>query len=132
MPPRNPTDPLEWLRHARSNLARAQIEPVQPEILFADLCFDAQQAAEKAIKGVLIARRVQFPKTHAVATLLSLAEAHGISIPEDVARATDLTPYAVATRYPGGDEDVERDEWREAVELASAVVRWAEALVARA
>ena len=44
-----PDDPREWLNRARSNLVRARnrIHGAYLE----DLCFDAQQAAEKAIKG---------------------------------------------------------------------------------
>src|SRR5829696_10527795 len=57
MPPerRPPDDPREWLNRARSNLVRAQA--ILPGVYLEDLCFDAQQAAEKAIKAVLIARR---------------------------------------------------------------------------
>jgi hypothetical protein len=40
--------------------------------------------------------------------------------------------YAGATRYPNWGENVGREEWREAVEQATAVVRWAESLVAAA
>jgi HEPN domain-containing protein len=49
-----PDDPREWLNRARSNLNRARAELA--EVYFEDLCFDAQQAAEKAIKAVLIRR----------------------------------------------------------------------------
>jgi hypothetical protein len=64
--PRDPTNPLEWLRRARSNLARARAGIPAPEVLHEDLTFDAQQAAEKAIKAVLVAKDVEFPKTHAL------------------------------------------------------------------
>lgn len=49
MPPeyRDPTDPAEWLRRARSNLARARADRGLPEVLYEDLCFDTQQAVEK-------------------------------------------------------------------------------------
>jgi HEPN domain-containing protein len=66
-------DASEWLRRARSNFARAAADPAHPDILLEDLCFDAQQAAEKAIKAVLVYRRIRFPRTHAIADLLSLA-----------------------------------------------------------
>jgi hypothetical protein len=36
----DPSDPHEWLRRARSNFARASVEPTDPEILLEDLCFD--------------------------------------------------------------------------------------------
>ena len=47
-----PEDPREWLNRACSDLllARAKGEG----IYFEDLCFHAQQAAEKAIKALLI------------------------------------------------------------------------------
>jgi HEPN domain-containing protein len=48
MPPerRPPDDPQEWLNRARSNLVRATA--AMPDVYLEDLCFDAQQAAEKA------------------------------------------------------------------------------------
>jgi len=56
MPPkRRPADdPVEWLNRARSNLARAKADIRIPHVYLEDLCFDAQQAAEKAIKAVLL------------------------------------------------------------------------------
>ncbi|HWF62672.1 MAG TPA: HEPN domain-containing protein [Nitrospira sp.] len=56
MPPerRPPDDPIEWLNRAKSNLARATVDINLPDIYLEDLCFDAQQAAEKAIKAMLL------------------------------------------------------------------------------
>jgi HEPN domain-containing protein len=45
-----PEDPREWLNRARSNLAIARNRVSQAYL--EDLCFEAQQAAEKAIKAV--------------------------------------------------------------------------------
>jgi HEPN domain-containing protein len=126
----DPSDPNEWLRHARSNLARAGEAPTRPEILLANLCFDAQQAAEKAIKAVLVQRAVEFPKTHNVGELLYLVASAGIEIPESVALAKRLTLYAVGARYPRLEDDVTPEEWRVAAASAEAVVRWAERVIA--
>jgi HEPN domain-containing protein len=90
----------------------------------ADLCFDAQQAAEKALKAVLVLRGVPFPKTHSLPELIDLLATKGESVPEDVHEAAGLTRFAVAARYPGFDDDVEQHDWREAVDLAERVVRW--------
>jgi len=95
-------------------------------VLYEDLCFDAQQAAEKAIKAVLVSRQIDFPKTHSIAELFTLAHEHSISPPEKIQRATTLTPYAVAARYPRADDDVTPEEHRRAVRLAEDVVQWAE------
>ncbi len=55
MPPDalSPEDPREWLRRARSNLARVRLGHGQPDVLFEDLCFDAHQACEKALKALV-------------------------------------------------------------------------------
>ncbi|MCL4205304.1 MAG: HEPN domain-containing protein [Pirellulaceae bacterium] len=54
-----PNDPREWLNRARSNLTRAA-SPL-PGAYLEDFCFDAQQAAEKAIKAVFMANGLAFP-----------------------------------------------------------------------
>jgi HEPN domain-containing protein len=132
MPPERlpPDDPREWLNRARSNLVRAKV--TLPFVYLEDLCFDAQQAAEKAIKAVLIARGVDFPLIHDLSRLLTLLEQSGETIPQDIADATDLTKFAVAMRYPSVAETVTTEEHRRAVVIAEAVVEWAERRVGEA
>ena len=119
-----PDDPREWLNRARSNLALAKSQV--PGAYLEDLCFDAQQAAEKAIKAVMIARGIDFPYVHDLGSLLALLEESGVRIPGAVRAADSLTIYATTTRYPGVGSPVEEREFREAVAIAEAVVRWAE------
>ena len=59
----SPDDPREWLNRAKSNLALAK-NPI-PGAYLEDLCFEAQQAAEKAIKATLIRLGLEFPYVHA-------------------------------------------------------------------
>lgn len=127
--PRTPDNPDEWLRRAKSNLARARIAAPNPEICFEDLCFDAQQAVEKAIKALLIQQQVDFPYTHNLSRLISLVEQAGIPAPEYVKSAESLTRYATAMRYPGLDEPVTEEEFLEALTLAEKVVQWTETLL---
>jgi len=119
-----PDDPREWLNRARSNLALAKSRI--PGAYLEDLCFDAQQAAEKAIKAVMIARGIDFPYIHDLGALLALLEEQGETISEPVLRAVSLTTYATATRYPNVGRPVEEGEYLEAIAIAEAVVRWAE------
>jgi HEPN domain-containing protein len=126
---RDPTDPREWLRRAASNLARARAGRPGPEVLYDDLCFDAQQAAEKAIKAVLVHRSIDFPKTHDIARLLTIAAQAGIPVGNELPDAAALTPYAAAGRYPTSWGDTEESEYRDAVRLAERVVRWAESVI---
>ena len=118
-----PDDPREWLNRARSNLTRAKSK--LPGVYLEDLCFDAQQAAEKAIKAMMIRRNVEFPYVHDLGRLLLLFEEAGEPIPEVVRKAEDLTRYALVTRYPGIARPVSEQEYAEAVEIAERVVQWA-------
>ena len=72
-----------------------------PGVYIEDLCFEAQQAAEKAIKAVLIMEGIGVPYVHDLARLLSLLEDAGNDIPDAVWKSVELTPYAAITRYPG-------------------------------
>ena len=130
MPPERlpPDDPREWLNRARSSLvrSRANLAGVYRE----DLCFNAQQAAEKAIKAVLIARGVRFRLVHDLAYLSALLEQGGQTVPPDVADVTDLARFAVITRYPGVTEPATTEEHERAVATTEAVVRCAEGQIA--
>ena len=84
--------PQEWLRRAKSNLARAK-QPKPTEAFWEDLCFDTEQAAEKAVKAVLIFRAIDFPKTHDIRALLTLLDAAQPHVPPDIWDAVDLTDY---------------------------------------
>ena len=91
-----------------------------------DLCFHAQQAAEKAIKSVLIHRSIEFPYVHDLGRLFDLAAERGIQIPAEVQPAHMLTRFAVVFRYPGIGQPLEVGDHERAVRLARAVVAWAE------
>lgn len=119
-----PDQPKEWLNRARSNLIRAQNN--QPKIYLEDLCFDAQQAAEKAMKALLIKLEVDFPYTHDLADLLTLVEQAGQQVPEDLKSVVILTDYAVESRYPGLAEPVTEEEYNEALSLAEDFLDWVE------
>lgn len=81
-PPPDPSDLREWLRRARSNLARARAGRPTPEVLLEDLAFDAQQPAEKAIKAVLIARGISPPRTDSFGAHISRVEEAGVGVIE--------------------------------------------------
>jgi HEPN domain-containing protein len=114
----------EWLQRAKSNMARAKAGRVSPDILYEDLCYDAQQAVEKAFKSVCIIHEIVFPKTHDIAYLIELLEKGGVEVPENLQNAKMLTGYAVETRYPGDYEPVDEEDLRKAIEIAKEVLKW--------
>jgi HEPN domain-containing protein len=121
---RNRPDVEEWMRRARSNIARAKIGKVSEDMLYEDLCFDCQQAVEKSLKGLLICIGTDFPWTHSIARLVELIEETGLDVPEYVKDSIALTAYAVSTRYPGNQEPVDESEYREALRVAESVYHW--------
>lgn len=116
-----PDDPREWLNRARSSLAMAKIE--SDDVYLEDLCFNAQQAAEKAIKGVLICYGINFPYIHDIARLLKLVNTAGQEVPESVWKADELTPFAVITRYPDMATPIKLGEYRELFKIAERLVQ---------
>lgn len=116
-----PDDPREWIRRANSNLTIAS--KFDPQVELADLCFEAQQCGEKAIKAVFLKHGQSFPFTHDLHKLLRLLEQNGLRVPQYVHESTELTQYAHVTRYPGMADPVTRREYRRAVRLAEAVLR---------
>ena len=125
MPPKAPApgSPQDWLRHARSDLALARGRKSEL-ILSEHLCFHAQQAAEKAIKAVLLANQVALPRSHDIGHLLTLLPAT-VAQSAAVRTAGVLTKYAVQARYPADWDVIEPADHAQAVKLATAVLRWA-------
>ena len=121
---RSPDNPEEWLYRARSSLALAHQKTT--DVCYEDLCYQAQQATEKAIKAVLVDRKIPYPYTHDINALLSVLEQNGISFPENLWSAVILTTYASDTRYLGFDKPVTKDEYDKAIILAHIILHWAE------
>jgi HEPN domain-containing protein len=113
-----------WLAYAESDLAVAHGVD-RPGVILETLCFHAQQAAEKAIKAVLVAEGADPPRTHDLAVLLA-AVPLSVPIGLDRANVVALTAYAVASRYPGDEEPVAADEHAKALAVAASVVAWAQ------
>jgi HEPN domain-containing protein len=84
------------------------------------IAYHAQQCAEKCLKAYLVLRRVDFPYTHNIGHLLDLCSSHA-RWAESLRDAEELTPFAIAARYPGEGEEVSREEAIRSIELADRV-----------
>lgn len=120
----------EWLQRAKSSMARAKSGRVSSEVLYEDLCFDAQQAVEKALKSLCVSYEIVFPKTHDIAYLIELLEKGNVTVPDNVQNAKILTGYAVETRYPGDYEPVDEEDYFKAIEIAEKVLKWVKEKIA--
>lgn len=72
--------------------------------------FHCQQAAEKILKGLLIAARQRAGKIHNLGVLAAKAADAFSSLRKDLDRLPPLTPWFVATRYPDFDIEPEPSE----------------------
>lgn len=120
--------PQEWIARAKGDLALARA-PLPEGGFYEDLCFHAQQAAEKALKSVYLHFAWAFRYVHDLEELMTGLRQQGLSVPADVEEAVVLTSYAFESRYPGFGEAVSEEEYRRALELAARVVQWAETLL---
>ena len=71
MLPDDPGSPEAWLIHAKSDLLISKFGD-NSEILLNQLCFHAQQTAEKSLKAVLIKTNIDFEFTHNIKPSYSL------------------------------------------------------------
>lgn len=107
----------EWLRFAREDLATAEANAECDRVPPRNACFAAQQAAEKAIKALLVLDQIDFPRSHDLEQLQALVPS-GPAVHALDADLPTLTQWAVEGRYPGEDEATADD-----VEVALAIAR---------
>ena len=92
-----------WIRQARNDLDAARFNAV--EGFHAQACYLAGQAAEKALKAVLVATGITPPYSHSLERLVDLLREQGVKT--EVLEALHLKPLTrmnTQTRYPQGDE----------------------------
>ena len=67
------------------------------------VCFHCQQCVEKYLKGLIEELGLPVPKTHMLVLLLAALVAPHPELKSFRRGLVFLTPFAVATRYPGDD-----------------------------
>ena len=110
----------DWLKQAENDFSWAKDSVAGGH--WAQVCFTAQQVAEKALKAVALARGASEVRSH---SLVKIAEALGIDGNlERMGRRLDL--YYVSARYPDAFaegapfEYFDRDQAEEALRFAQA------------
>jgi len=114
----------EWIKRAKGSLDLAKTQIIN-NINYEDLCYQAQQAVEKALKGFLIYFTVEPEFTHNIEKLLEELEKF-TEIPVNINEAAQLTNYAVTTRYPGDYDEITKQEYEEAIKIAQECLEWVE------
>jgi len=116
-----------WLRQGREDLRMAVLAATSDEPAPSAACFHAQQAAEKAIKAVLIYLQIDFERTHDLQALRLLIPDDWTDVRE-LPGLEELSEWAVRGRYPGDWPEPTRADALLALEQATVV--WNTALQA--
>ena len=122
-----------WIRQADNDLNAARC--MQDQGFHAQACYLAAQAAEKAMKALVVATGVTPPHSHSLERLLELLETKGLAVePLKQLHLKPLTRMSSQTRYPQGDEApvdlFDAKDSEPAVATATSVVGLATALLA--
>ena len=116
-----------WIDRARSSYEISKT-PIKNNIYYEDLCYQSQQAVEKALKGLLIYFGVDPEFTHNIGLLLNELE-QITEIPEKIKLATNVTKYAVITRYPGEYDEITKNDYEESIKIAKDCLDWVESKI---
>jgi HEPN domain-containing protein len=113
-----------WIERAKSSLELAGTKIIR-YIHYEDLCFQLQQAVEKALKGLSIYYGFEPEFTHNIEILLKELK-NFTEIPENIKETARLTNYAVQTRYPGEYDEITKEEYEKSVNIATVCLEWVE------
>jgi HEPN domain-containing protein len=129
MPPDDPQadelrrrDAREWLDRAAEDLRNPEHDLSAQPPFVRDALFHAQQAVEKAAKGLLTWYDQPFARIHNLEELGSLC---ALAVPQLATlpgRAAPLNKYAVRFRYPGAPYAPAVQEAQQAIALARTLV----------
>jgi len=117
-----PRQVRQWLEKAEHDLRNAEhtLTIRDEECPFDTVCFHAQQCVEKYLKGRLVFRGMNVPRSHDLVVLLNLAMPTGLrGIP--VQDVQPLNRYTIEARYPGDWDPIDRFEAERAVSVARRV-----------
>lgn len=98
-----------WLEKAERDFKVAKRELSSDELFSDIVCFHAQQAVEKYLKAYLTSLDIYFEKTHNIEDLILLVSQKDETILDLKDIGTELSPYAIETRYPEFEEPALED-----------------------
>lgn len=101
--------------------------------MWAQACFFCQQAAEKALKAVLVRAGQRRIRTHSIVRLLRHASAYEPAFTALLAEAPRLDRDYIGTRYPNGmataGELWEERDFRRAESVAARIIELVEPII---
>ena len=116
----NDLEASKWLAYARSDLDAGWALLRDPEHFPHQVCFLAQQAAEKALKALLISCDIEFPRTHDLDRLRQSIP-QGCQVKAAFPQLYSLSIWAIESRYPSDLPEVTESDANGALQMAERV-----------
>lgn len=127
----NRPEAMVWLSYAEADLGVAMhlFKTYQPKPLQI-ICFHCQQAAEKAVKSVIVSKGSEggLPRKHDLFLLLNQIKNMVVIDDKFYDYADMLAPYGVAMRYPN-ELPLEERHAEMAINMAGEIMEWAKRIV---
>ena len=113
--------PEAWFEKAEHDLLSIANNVASDKVPWDKVTFDAQQAAEKYLKGFLVARLDEVPKIHDLVSLLARCVTHDATLVGLNADCERLTRLGWLSRYPDTPDEPDEADARVAIEIAQRV-----------
>lgn len=118
----DPDDPAAWMGKADEDLLCIDNNLAAARVPWELVAYHAQQAAEKALKALLVRHRQDVPFTHDLVRLLNQCAGVAPTLAAHGAACRELNRCALPSRYPGDAPGVTEDEARDVVGKARRIV----------
>jgi len=119
----------QWLKKAENDLQNIRNNLAAEEVPTDTVCFHAQQAIEKLLKGLLVANGRNVGKTHDLVKLLTdVSDIVPELLPYEE-QLEEISEYGVGVRYPDGFSEPSLEEARNSYATASMVKDMVSALL---
>ena len=113
-----------WFDKARNDPLDADNNLAADNVPYDTVCFHCQQAAEKLLKGFLVAHGCEYPITHNLFVILDKVIEYDGSAESLRETLAVLNPYSVEIRYPGDELTLTIDSAIEARQAAQEGLEW--------
>ena len=115
---------LNWLEEAKADLRHSKVSLEVGDHNWA--CFAAQQAAEKALKSLILHVLGEYPRGHDLVKLYSMIKNH-VKLEISIADLSRLSAYYTQARYPNAglerpSKEITREQAEEALEIARRII----------
>lgn len=112
----------EWLDKANEDFDFARINLKEGKAFFSQICFHFHQSVEKYFKAYIIAKGLDFRKTHDLPLLLKLCMAKDSSFEQLNDDCEFLATFYIETRYPvHWPTQFSKDETEKAYQAAATI-----------